>query len=54
MVHVLGDFLILESSKTLALSKFKAFISLCEDKGVPLANDKTERPSQVMDFVGIT
>lgn len=46
--------MILESSKTLALSKFKAFISLCEDIGAPLANDKTELPSQVMNFVGIT
>lgn len=54
MVHILDDCLILESSKTLALSKFKAFTSLCGDKGVPLANDKTELPSQVMDFVGIT
>lgn len=41
MVHILDDFLILESSKTMAVSKFKAFISLCEDIGVPLANDKT-------------
>lgn len=54
MVHILDDFLILESSKTMAVSKFKTFISLCEDIGVPLANDKTQLPSQVMDFVGIT
>lgn len=38
----------------MALSMFKAFISLCEDIGVPLVNDKTELPSQVMDFVGFT
>lgn len=54
MVHILDDFLILEGSRDMAISKFKAFISLCEDLGVPLANEKTELPAQVMDFVGIT
>lgn len=33
LVHKLDDFLIVESSKTMALSKFKALISLCEDIG---------------------
>ena len=54
MVHILDDFLILENSKERAISKLKAFIDLCERLGVPLANEKTELPAQIMDFVGIT
>ncbi|CAC5410027.1 unnamed protein product [Mytilus coruscus] len=54
IVHILDDFLIIEKSKSEALSKLKAFIHLCEDIGVPLAAEKTELPSQIMDFVGIS
>ncbi|VDI10949.1 Hypothetical predicted protein [Mytilus galloprovincialis] len=54
MVHILDDFLIIEKSKEDAISKLKAFVNLCEDLGVPLSAEKTELPSQVMDFVGIT
>lgn len=54
MVHILDDFLILENSRDRAVSKLKAFIHLCEKLGVPLSNEKTELPAQVMDFVGIT
>jgi hypothetical protein len=51
---VLDGFLILEQTNERATSSLKSFISLCEAIGVPLANDKTELPSQIMDFVGIT
>ncbi|VDI66828.1 Hypothetical predicted protein [Mytilus galloprovincialis] len=54
MVHILDDFLIIEKSKEDAICKLKAFVNLCEDLGVPLSAEKTELPSQVMDFVGIT
>lgn len=54
MVHILDDFLIIGKSKEDALSSLKSFVNLCEDVGVPLVAEKTELPSQTMDFVGIT
>lgn len=54
MVHILDDFLIIEKSQVDAIAKLRAFVGLCEELNVPLSNAKTELPSQVMDFVGIT
>ena len=54
LVHILDDFLIISKSKEEAITNLSAFINLCEDIGVPLSAAKTELPSQVMDFVGIT
>lgn len=54
MVHILDDFLIIEHSLETAISKLKAFLNMCQDIGVPLSNEKTELPSQTMEFVGIT
>jgi len=56
LVHipVLDDFLVISKSKEEAITNFSAFINLCEDIGVPLSAAKTELPSQIMDFVGIT
>lgn len=54
VVHILDDFLLIETSQSAALSKLKSFVNLCEKLGVPLSYEKTEMPSQVMEFVGIT
>ena len=54
MVHVLDDFLIIEASKQEAVVKFKKFLQMCEEIGVPLSNEKTVLPTQIIDFVGIT
>lgn len=54
IVHILDDFLIIESSKEDAISKLQAFVNLCEDLRVLLSAEKTELPSQIMTFVGIT
>ena len=38
----------------MAITNLSALIILCEDIGVPFSAAKTELPSQIMDFVGIT
>lgn len=54
MVHILDDFLIIETSKESAIQKLKLFIQLCEEMGVPLSAEKTVLPTQIIEFVGIT
>lgn len=55
VVHILDDFLFIENSKQSALSKFKKFVDVCADIGIPLAViSKTVLPTQVIEFVGIT
>lgn len=54
VVHILDDFLFIENNKQSALSKFKIFLDVCADIGIPLAADKTVLPTQVFEFVGIT
>lgn len=50
----MNDFLFIENTKQSALNKFKTFLDVCADLGIPLAADKTVLPTQVMEFVGIT
>ena len=53
IIHILDDFWIAEKSKLRCqyqLSKFKEF---CEEAGIPLAEEKTIGPYQVIEFVGI-
>lgn len=54
VVHILDDFLFVENSKQSAFSKFKKFLDVCADIGIPLEADKTVLPTQVIKFVGIT
>lgn len=54
VVHTLDDFLFIENSKQSALSKFKKFLGVCADIGIPLAADKTVLPTQVIECLGIT
>ncbi|XP_061187278.1 uncharacterized protein LOC133195456 isoform X1 [Saccostrea echinata] len=53
VVHILDDFLFIEQSKVLCLQKFKNFLELCVDIGIPLAAEKTVLPTQIIEFVGI-
>ena len=53
VVHVLDDFLFIAPSKTMAYECLQKFLLLCQDIGIPIANEKTEGPAQVMTFLGI-
>lgn len=54
IVHVLDDFLFIESSLSQCAQSLQNFTKLCSEIGVPLAPDKTFGPDQVMPFLGIT
>ena len=53
MVHYIDDFLFLAESSTKCAADMNAFISLCEQMGVPLAPEKTRGPTTVLPFLGI-
>ena len=53
MVHYIDDFLFLAESSTKCTADMNAFISLCEQMGVPLAPKKTQGPATVLSFLGI-
>ena len=54
MVHVIDDFLFLANSSKKCAADMKAFIRLCGQLGVPLAQDKTQGPDTTLPFLGIT
>ena len=54
MVHVLDDFLIIGPSSHEASIRLERFLAFCEECGIPMSPEKTEGPSQVMIFLGIT
>ena len=54
MVHVLDDFLIIAPSSHEASIQLERFLDFCEECGIPMSPEKTEGPSQVMIFLGIT
>jgi len=53
MLHILDDFLILDISHDACGAALQRFLHFCEDIGVPMAPEKTEGPSQVLQFAGI-
>lgn len=53
VVQNLDSFLFIERSKFLCLQKFKNFLDMCRDIGIPLAADKTALPTQIIEFAGI-
>ena len=53
MVHYIDDFLFLAESSAKCAADMNAFISLCEQMGVPLAPEKTQGPATVLPFLGI-
>lgn len=52
MAHVLDDFLILDSQEEICKNKLNAFLSTCDDIGIPIAPEKTYAPSKVLTFLG--
>ena len=53
IIFYLDDFLLLGDSKTECLKFLTSFKDLCSWLGVPLNEEKTSGPSQVMSFLGI-
>ena len=52
IVHILDDFLIMDSCRDTCLGHVDVFLNVCNDIGIHMAIDKTFRPSTVMTFVG--
>lgn len=52
MVHVLDDFLLLESNYNTCKEKLDQFLILCADIGVPMSEEKTFLPSTTLTFLG--
>ena len=53
VIHVLDDFLFIAPTRDLCEVALSIFLKICEDIGVPIAEEKTMGPSQVLPFVGI-
>ena len=53
MVHYIDDFLFLAESYEKCTADMNAFISLCEQMGLPLAPETTQGPTTVLPFLGI-
>ncbi|RLJ22836.1 hypothetical protein DJ031_00175 [bacterium endosymbiont of Escarpia laminata] len=53
VIHVIDDFLLLANSFEKCNDDMQAFISMCDQIGVPLAHEKTCGPSTSISFLGI-
>lgn len=53
LAHILDDFLFLAEAEYVCQQHLDAFVSLCQDLGIPLAPEKTVGPSQTITFLGI-
>ena len=53
VIHVLDDFLFIAPTFDLCEAALNIFLKICMDIGVPIAEEKTMGPSQVLPFVGI-
>ena len=53
VAHILDDFLFAERTLHQCSQALAAFLSCCEQVGVPIAVEKTVGPSQVLSFAGI-
>ena len=54
VLHILDDFLFLAKTETKCRTDVLNFLRLCGYLGVPIAQEKTVGPSQVIQFAGIT
>ena len=54
VVHVIDDFLILSHSYQKCKDDLAAFVTMCDQLGVPLAEGKTYGPAAAIQFLGIT
>ena len=53
ILHVLDDFLFLSKKEVSCNNTLDKFLDICNDIGVPIAPDKTFRPTQFLQFLGI-
>ena len=54
VLHILDHFLFIAKTETKCRSDLSNFLRLCGYLGVPIAEEKTVGPSQVIQFAGIT
>ena len=54
VIHILDDFLFLTPSRDKCHKDLDNFIKLCNEVGVPIADEKTVGPATCLQFVGIT
>ena len=54
VLHILDDFLFIAKTEIKCRTDLSNFLHLCGYLGVPIAQEKTVGPSQVIQFVGIT
>ena len=54
VLHILDDFLFIAKTETKCRTDLSNFLRLCGYLGVPIAQEKTVGPSQVIQFAGIT
>lgn len=53
IIHILDDFLIIGKSLSVCGSQLTSFLDLCNDLGVPIAQEKTEGPCHILNFANI-
>ena len=53
MLHVLDDFVFISPEKEKCNKGLQTFLTLCSKIGVPIAEEKTEGPHQILTFLGI-
>ena len=54
VIHILDDFLFLTPSRDKCHRDLDNFIKLCNEVGVPIADEKTVGPATCLQFAGIT
>lgn len=54
VVHVIDDFMFISATFNKCFADKTNFEALCEEIGVPLAQDKSAGPAKVIEFLGIT
>ena len=52
MTHVLDDFLMIAKNHNTCQNHLVSFLSACADIGIPMAQEKTFKPAQVITFLG--
>ena len=54
VLHILDDFLFIARTEEQCRTDLSNFLRMCDYLGVPIAQEKTCGPSQVIQFAGIT
>jgi len=53
IIHILDDFLVIDQSLSRCRSQLALFLDLCNELGVPVAQEKTAGPCHTLSFAGI-